>query len=116
VSHGFCPLKKFSFFYDFPGYLCVVVLKQDSGMLKSEYRISKMDCPSEENMGLVAYSLDMLADASVCGLSLRGVGSTVATKKSVARYSGVIQFVLTGRGIFEVIINGGAIRMIQLGK
>ena len=186
-----------------------MVLKQDSGMLKSEYRISKMDCPSEENMirvkldglpgihklefnidfrqllvyhsggnqeitdrlkelklgcelvetaefvgdiktessevqsrvlwavlainfsffliemtagllsrsmGLVADSLDMLADASVYGLSLWAVGSTVARKKSVARYSGMIQFVLAGRGIFEVIINGGAIRMIQLGK
>ena len=55
------------------------------------------------SMGLVADSLDMLADASVYGLSLWAVGSTMARKKSVARYSGIIQFVLAGLGIFEVI-------------
>lgn len=55
------------------------------------------------SMGLVADSLDMLADASVYGLSLWAVGSTVARKKSVARFSGIIQFVLAGLGIFEVI-------------
>ena len=55
------------------------------------------------SMGLVADSLDMLADASVYGLSLWAVGSTLARKKSVARFSGSIQFVLAGLGIFEVI-------------
>lgn len=55
------------------------------------------------SMGLVADSLDMLADASVYGLSLWAVGSTVARKKSIARFSGIIQFVLAGLGIFEVI-------------
>lgn len=55
------------------------------------------------SMGLVADSLDMLADASVYGLSLWAVGSTVARKKSVARFSGIIQFVLAGLGIIEVI-------------
>ena len=54
------------------------------------------------SMGLVADSLDMLADASVYGLSLWAVGSTVARKKSVARFSGIIQFVLAGIGIVEV--------------
>lgn len=55
------------------------------------------------SMGLVADSLDMFADASVYGLSLWAVGSTLARKKSVARYSGMIQFLLAGLGIFEVI-------------
>ena len=55
------------------------------------------------SMGLVADSLDMLADASVYGLSLWAVGSTVARKKSVARFSGIIQFVLAGLGVIEVI-------------
>ena len=55
------------------------------------------------SMGLVADSLDMLADASVYGLSLWAVGSTISRKKSVARYSGIIQFILAGLGIFEVI-------------
>jgi Co/Zn/Cd efflux system component len=54
------------------------------------------------SMGLVADSLDMLADASVYGLSLWAVGSTLARKKSVARFSGIIQFVLAGLGIVEV--------------
>ena len=54
------------------------------------------------SMGLVADSLDMLADASVYGLSLWAVGSTVARKKSVARFSGIIQFALAGLGILEV--------------
>lgn len=55
------------------------------------------------SMGLVADSLDMLADASVYGLSLWALGSTVARKKSVAKFSGIIQFVLAGLGIIEVI-------------
>jgi len=55
------------------------------------------------SMGLVADSLDMLADAFVYGLSIWAVGSSVARKKSVARFSGVIQFVLAGLGILEVI-------------
>ena len=55
------------------------------------------------SMGLVADSLDMLADASVYGLSLWAIGSTVARKKSVARFSGIIQFILAGLGIIEVI-------------
>jgi Co/Zn/Cd efflux system component len=54
------------------------------------------------SMGLVADSLDMLADASVYGLSLWAVGSTISRKKSVARFSGIIQFVLAGLGIIEV--------------
>lgn len=54
------------------------------------------------SMGLVADSLDMLADAFVYGLSLWAVGSTVARKKTVARFSGIIQFVLAGLGIMEV--------------
>jgi len=54
-------------------------------------------------MGLVADSLDMFADATVYGLSLWAIGSTIARKKSVARFSGLIQFVLAGLGIFEVV-------------
>jgi len=55
------------------------------------------------SMGLMADSLDMLADAAVYGLSLWAIGSTIARKKSVARFSGIIQFVLAGLGIFEVV-------------
>ena len=54
-------------------------------------------------MGLVADSLDMLADSIVYGLSLWAVGSAVTRKKKVARLSGYFQFALAVLGIAEVI-------------
>jgi Co/Zn/Cd efflux system component len=47
-----------------------------------------------KSMGLVANSLDMLADSFVYGLSLWAVGSTVRRKKIVARLSGYFQLTL----------------------
>src|SRR5690606_3604490 len=41
-----------------------------------------------KSMGLVADSLDMLADASVYGLSLYAVGKALSTKKHIAKLSG----------------------------
>ncbi|GAB4428985.1 MAG: cation diffusion facilitator family transporter [Chloroflexi bacterium OHK40] len=55
------------------------------------------------SMGLVADSLDMLADALVYGLSLYAVGKAVAQKKRVARISGYFQLLLAVFGIFEVL-------------
>ena len=55
------------------------------------------------SMGLVADSLDMLADAIVYGLSLYADGKVVAQKKRVARLSGYFQLFLAGFGIFEVV-------------
>lgn len=55
------------------------------------------------SMGLVADSLDMLADTIVYGLSLYAVGKVVARKKQVARLSGYFQLFLAGFGIFEVV-------------
>ena len=55
------------------------------------------------SMGLVADSLDMLADALVYGLSLFAVGATVARKKNVARYSGYFQVTLAVVGFIEVL-------------
>jgi Co/Zn/Cd efflux system component len=54
-------------------------------------------------MGLVADSLDMLADALVYGLSLWAVGSTVTRKKKVAKLSGYFQLALALLGLLEVI-------------
>jgi Co/Zn/Cd efflux system component len=54
-------------------------------------------------MGLVADSLDMLADALVYGLSLWAVGSTVIRKKKVAKLSGYFQLALALLGLSEVI-------------
>lgn len=56
-----------------------------------------------KSMGLVADSLDMLADALVYGLSLWAVGSTLIRKKKVARLSGYFQLSLALIGIYEVV-------------
>ena len=55
------------------------------------------------SMGLVADSLDMLADALVYGLSLLAVGTTVARKKQVAKWSGYFQATLAVVGFVEVL-------------
>jgi Co/Zn/Cd efflux system component len=55
------------------------------------------------SMGLIADSLDMLADAVVYALSLMAVGTVVATKKKVARISGLLQMLLALVGFSEVI-------------
>lgn len=55
------------------------------------------------SMGLVADSLDMLADAFVYGLSLLVVGAVVAKKKRVAKFSGYLQLLLAILGFVEVI-------------
>jgi Co/Zn/Cd efflux system component len=55
------------------------------------------------SMGLVADSLDMLADSIVYGLSLFAVGSTMAFKKRIAKASGYFQTTLAVIGFIEVI-------------
>lgn len=55
------------------------------------------------SMGLVADSLDMLADAIVYGLSLYAVGHIASKKKKVAKLSGYFQMVLAVFGLVEVI-------------
>lgn len=55
------------------------------------------------SMGLIADSLDMLADAIVYGLALWAVGAAVARKKKVATLSGYFQLGLSGIGLIEVI-------------
>lgn len=55
------------------------------------------------SMGLVADSLDMLADAIVYGLSLIAVGKLVHTKKKVAKISGYFQMTLAVLGFIEVL-------------
>lgn len=56
-----------------------------------------------QSMGLVADSLDMLADAFVYGLALLAIGRSISTKKSVTFLSGIVQLVLALWGIYEVI-------------
>jgi Co/Zn/Cd efflux system component len=55
------------------------------------------------SMGLVADSLDMLADAIVYSLSLFAVGSTIVRKKKVTKLIGYFQLALVVFGFTEVI-------------
>ena len=55
------------------------------------------------SMGLVADSLDMLADSIVYGLALFAVGGTMARKKNIAKSAGYFQLTLAVFGIIEVI-------------
>jgi len=55
------------------------------------------------SMGLVADSLDMLADAVVYGLSLWAVGAIGARKKKVATLSGYFQMFLAVLGLVEIV-------------
>lgn len=55
------------------------------------------------SLGLLADGLDMLADASVYGLSLLVVGGSLGHKKQVAKWAGSLQLGLAGLGFFEVI-------------
>jgi Co/Zn/Cd efflux system component len=58
------------------------------------------------SMGLVADSLDMLADAGVYALSLIAVGQAVARQKRLAAASGYLQLGLAVVGLAEVIRRG----------
>ncbi len=55
------------------------------------------------SMGLVADSIDMLADSLVYGLSLYAVGGLLARKKKIAKISGYFQLTLAVLGFAEVI-------------
>ena len=55
------------------------------------------------SMGLVADSLDMLADSIVYALSLFAVGGAISRKKKVAKFSGYFQMALATLGFAEVL-------------
>lgn len=55
------------------------------------------------SMGLVADSLDMLADSIVYGLALFAVGGTITHKKQIAKASGYLQLALAVFGFAEVV-------------
>lgn len=64
------------------------------------------------SMGLVADSLDMLADAFVYGISILAVGGTMARKKSIARMAGIFQMALAFMGFAEVIRRFVGVEMV----
>lgn len=55
------------------------------------------------SMGLIADSLDMLADVIVYGLSLYAINSLVSRKQKIAKISGYFQLLLAVFGFIEVI-------------
>lgn len=55
------------------------------------------------SMGLLADSLDMLADTLVYALALSAVGGTAARQKNTAKAAGVLQLVLAVWGFAEVL-------------
>ena len=55
------------------------------------------------SMGLVADSLDMLADSIVYGLSLFAVGGAISRKKNIAGVAGYFQLTLAVLGFIDVI-------------
>lgn len=55
------------------------------------------------SMGLVADSLDMLADSFVYAISLFAVGAAVSRKKRIATISGYFQIALALTGFIEVV-------------
>lgn len=56
-----------------------------------------------DSMGLIADSLDMLADAGVYTLALFAVGSTTRRKTHAAAASGIIQLTLAGGAALETL-------------
>lgn len=54
-------------------------------------------------MGLIADSLDMLADSFVYGLSLIAVGGTLIKKKKIAKLAGYFQITLAFIGFVEIL-------------
>jgi len=56
-----------------------------------------------QSTGLIADSLDMLADASVYAVSLYAVGRAASTKRFAARLSGQLQIGLAGLVLLDVI-------------
>ena len=56
-----------------------------------------------KSMGLIADSLDMLADSFVYGLSLIAVGGTLIKKKEIAKLAGYFQITLAFIGFVEVL-------------
>lgn len=56
-----------------------------------------------KSMGLVADSLDMLADSYVYGISLLAVGKSLIKKKQIAKLAGYFQITLAVIGFIEVI-------------
>jgi Co/Zn/Cd efflux system component len=56
-----------------------------------------------KSLGLIADSLDMLADSFVYGLSLIAIGGSILKKKNIAKIAGYFQIILALIGFVEVL-------------
>lgn len=74
------------------------LLAINAGMFLVEFALGWI----AQSTGLIADSLDMLADASVYAISLYAVGHGVAEKARAARFSGWLQIGLGGMVLLEV--------------
>jgi len=77
----------------------VVLLSVNAAMFASELLLGWF----AQSTGLIADSLDMLADATVYGLSLFAVGKGLAHQATAARVSGFLQIMLGLGVLFEVL-------------
>lgn len=77
----------------------VIVLGINAFMFVAEFGLGLV----AESTGLIADSLDMLADASVYSISLYAVGRSAALQGKAARLSGVVQIVLAGLVLVDVV-------------
>ncbi len=72
-----------------------------------------------QSTGLIADSVDMLADAMVYGLSLYAVGRAVADQKRAARWSGWLQLVLALGALAEVtrraVVGSEPVEVLMIG-
>lgn len=72
-----------------------------------------------QSTGLIADSLDMFADASVYSISLYAVGKSGALKGRAAQLSGVIQIILAGLVLVDVLrrfaLGSEPISMLMMG-
>ena len=81
------------------GRALTIALVINAGLFVAEFAAGIIG----RSMGLLADSLDMLADASVYSLSLLAVGAAAARKKRLARGSGYLQFGLAVTGLLETL-------------
>lgn len=77
----------------------VILLAINAGMFVAELTLGWW----AQSTGLIADSLDMLADATVYGLSLYAVGKGVARQANAARASGYLQIILGFGVLLEVL-------------
>lgn len=79
------------------------VLKKLLGINASLFVVELLVGWYANSSGLLADSLDMFADAAVYGISLYAVGRSITDQNRAARISGILQIVLAGLALGDVL-------------